>query len=124
MPYVILLVINAIFVNNFVLSRFLGICPFLGVSRKTDTALGMGMAVIFVMGVASVITYALNLALVAAGIEYLRTIVFILVIACLIQLVEIFVKKFTRREHHIRLTAIGLTVYASNLVDYVFVKTY
>ncbi len=95
MPYVILLVINAIFVNNFVLSRFLGICPFLGVSRKTDTALGMGMAVIFVMGVASVITYALNLALVAAGIEYLRTIVFILVIACLIQLVEIFVKKFS-----------------------------
>ena len=95
MPYVILLVINAIFVNNFVLSRFLGICPFLGVSRKTDTALGMGMAVIFVMGVASVITYALNLALVAAGIEYLRTIVFILVIASLIQLVEIFVKKFS-----------------------------
>ena len=95
MPYVILLVINAVFVNNFVLSRFLGICPFLGVSRKTDTALGMGMAVIFVMGVASVITYALNLALVAAGIEYLRTIVFILVIACLIQLVEIFVKKFS-----------------------------
>ena len=95
MPYVLLLVINAIFVNNFVLSRFLGICPFLGVSRKTDTALGMGMAVIFVMGVASVITYALNLALVAAGIEYLRTIVFILVIACLIQLVEIFVKKFS-----------------------------
>lgn len=95
MPYVLLLIINAIFVNNFVLSRFLGICPFLGVSRKTDTALGMGMAVIFVMGVASVITYALNLALVAVGIEYLRTIVFILVIACLIQLVEIFVKKFS-----------------------------
>ncbi|MBO5776550.1 MAG: RnfABCDGE type electron transport complex subunit A [Clostridia bacterium] len=95
MPYVMLLIINAVFVNNFVLSRFLGICPFLGVSRKTDTALGMGFAVIFVMGVASVITYALNLALVAAGIEYLRTIVFILVIACLIQLVEIFVKKFS-----------------------------
>ena len=95
MPYVMLLIINAVFVNNFVLSRFLGICPFLGVSRKTDTALGMGFAVIFVMGVASVITYALNLALVAAGIEYLSTIVFILVIACLIQLVEIFVKKFS-----------------------------
>ena len=95
MPYVMLLIINAVFVNNFVLSRFLGICPFLGVSRKTDTALGMGFAVIFVMGVASVITYALNLALVAAGIEYLRTIAFILVIACLIQLVEIFVKKFS-----------------------------
>lgn len=95
MPYVLLIVINAVFVNNFVLSRFLGICPFLGVSKKTDTALGMGLAVIFVMGVASVITYAIDLALVAAGIEYLRTIVFILVIAALIQLVEIFVKRFS-----------------------------
>ena len=95
MPYVVLLVINAIFVNNFVLSRFLGICPFLGVSKKTETALGMGLAVIFVMGVASVITYAIDLALVAGGMEYLRTIVFILVIAALIQLVEIFVKRFS-----------------------------
>ncbi len=95
MPYVLLIVINAVFVNNFVLSRFLGICPFLGVSKKTDTALGMGLAVIFVMGVASVITYAIDLVLVAAGIEYLRTIVFILVIAALIQLVEIFVKRFS-----------------------------
>ena len=95
MPYVVLLVINAIFVNNFVLSRFLGNCPFLGVSKKTETALGMGLAVIFVMGVASVITYAIDLALVAGGMEYLRTIVFILVIAALIQLVEIFVKRFS-----------------------------
>ncbi len=95
MPYVLLLVINAVFVNNFVLSRFLGICPFLGVSKKTETALGMGIAVIFVMGVASVITYAIDLALVAGGMEYLRTIVFILVIAALIQLVEIFVKRFS-----------------------------
>ena len=95
MPYVLLLVINAVFVNNFVLSRFLGICPFLGVSKRTETALGMGIAVIFVMGVASVITYAIDLALVAGGMEYLRTIVFILVIAALIQLVEIFVKRFS-----------------------------
>lgn len=95
MPYVLLIVINAVFVNNFVLSRFLGICPFLGVSKRTQTALGMGIAVIFVMGVASVITYAIDLALVAAGLEYLRTIVFILVIAALIQLVEIFVKRFS-----------------------------
>ncbi len=95
MPYVLLIVINAVFVNNFVLSRFLGICPFLGVSKRTETALGMGIAVIFVMGVASVITYAIDLALVAAGLEYLRTIVFILVIAALIQLVEIFVKRFS-----------------------------
>ena len=95
MPYVLLIVINAVFVNNFVLSRFLGICPFLGVSKKTETALGMGLAVIFVMGVASVITYAINLALVAFGMEYLQTIVFILVIAALIRLVEIFVKRFS-----------------------------
>ena len=95
MPYILLMVINAVFVNNFVLSRFLGICPFLGVSKRTETALGMGIAVIFVMGVASVITYAIDLALVAAGLEYLRTIVFILVIAALIQLVEIFVKRFS-----------------------------
>ena len=95
MPYILLIVINAVFVNNFVLSRFLGICPFLGVSKRTETALGMGVAVIFVMGVASVITYAIDLALVAAGLEYLRTIVFILVIAALIQLVEIFVKRFS-----------------------------
>lgn len=95
MPYILLIVINAVFVNNFVLSRFLGICPFLGVSKRTETALGMGIAVIFVMGVASVITYAIDLALVAAGLEYLRTIVFILVIAALIQLVEIFVNRFS-----------------------------
>lgn len=94
MPYWIYLVISGIFVNNFVLSRFLGICPFLGVSKKTDTALGMGLAVIFVMGVASVITYGLNLLLVIADIEYLQTIVFILVIAALIQLIEIVIKRF------------------------------
>lgn len=92
---IIFIVINAILVNNFILSRFLGICPFLGVSKKIDTALGMGFAVIFVMGVASVITYALNLLLVEANILYLQTIVFILVIASLIQLVEIIVKRFS-----------------------------
>lgn len=94
MPYVIQIVIAAAFVNNFVLSRFLGICPFLGVSKRTETALGMGMAVIFVMGIASIITYALNLALVALNLAYLQTIVFILVIAALIQVVEMVVKKF------------------------------
>ncbi|MBR6750764.1 MAG: RnfABCDGE type electron transport complex subunit A [Clostridia bacterium] len=95
MPYVIFIIINAIFINNFVLSRFLGICPFLGVSKKTDTALGMGIAVIFVMSVASVITFALNLLLVKLNVEYLQTIVFILVIAGLIQLVEIVIKRFS-----------------------------
>ncbi len=91
----VILVIEAIFINNFVLNQFLGICPFLGVSRKTDTAIGMGLAVTFVMGLASVITYLVNLALVALDIVFLQTIVFILVIAALVQLVEIVIKKFS-----------------------------
>ena len=89
-----LLIIGAMFVNNFVLSQFLGICPFLGVSKKTDTALGMGLAVTFVMGVASVITWCVQKALVALGVEYLQTIAFILVIAALVQLVEMVLKKY------------------------------
>lgn len=89
------LVINAIFINNFVLNRFLGICPFLGVSKKTETALGMGFAVIFVMGLASIITYMANAVLVYFEIQYLQTIVFILVIASLVQLVEMIIKKFS-----------------------------
>jgi electron transport complex protein RnfA len=87
-------VIGAIFVNNVVLSQFLGICPFLGVSSKVDTSLGMGMAVTFVMALASVVTWALqNYILVPFGIEYMQTIVFILVIAALVQMVEIVLKK-------------------------------
>lgn len=89
-----LLIIGAMFVNNFVLSQFLGICPFLGVSKKTDTALGMGLAVTFVMGVASVITWCVQKALVALGVEYLQTIAFILVIAALVQLIEMVLKKY------------------------------
>ncbi len=89
-----LLIIGAMFVNNFVLSQFLGICPFLGVSKKTDTALGMGFAVTFVMGVASVITWCVQKALVALGVEYLQTIAFILVIAALVQLIEMVLKKY------------------------------
>lgn len=90
----LLLIISAIFVNNFVLSQFLGICPFLGVSRKTDTALGMGFAVIFVMGIASVFAWLVQKALVAINVEYLQTITFILVIAALVQLVEMVLKRF------------------------------
>ena len=90
----LLLIISAIFVNNFVLSQFLGICPFLGVSRKTDTALGMGFAVIFVMGIASVFAWLVQKALVALHVEYLQTITFILVIAALVQLVEMVLKRF------------------------------
>ena len=88
------IVIGAIFVNNVVLSQFLGICPFLGVSSKVETSAGMGMAVTFVMALASVVTWSLQrFILVPFGIEYMQTIVFILVIAALVQMVEIVLKK-------------------------------
>ena len=93
------LIIGAIFVNNFILTQFLGICPFLGVSKKTDSALGMGVAVIFVMGVASIITYAVNLLLIKWNVEYIQTIAFILVIAALVQLVEIVLKRYVPALH-------------------------
>lgn len=89
-----LILISAIFVNNFVLARFLGICPFLGVSKKVETAIGMGMAVIFVMGVAAVVTWFIQyFVLIPFDIEYLQTIAFILVIASLVQLVEMIIQK-------------------------------
>lgn len=93
---IFIIIIGSVFVNNFVLSRFLGICPFLGVSKKTDTALGMGFAVIFVMGIASIITYLVyKYLLLPFGMEYMQTIAFILVIASLVQLVEMIIKKFS-----------------------------
>ena len=88
------IVISTIFVNNFVLSRFLGLCPFLGVSRNLNSSFGMGMAVIFVMTIASFVTWPIyQLVLVPYGITYLRTIVFILVIASLVQFVEMVMNK-------------------------------
>ena len=94
MVSLLLILISAVFVNNFVLARFLGICPFLGVSKKVDTAIGMGMAVIFVMTVASVVTWFIQyFVLIPFGIEYLQTIAFILVIASLVQLVEMVIQK-------------------------------
>ena len=88
------MIIAAIFVNNIVLAQFLGICPFLGVSKKIDTAAGMGMAVAFVMLIATLVTYPIyNGILVPAGLEFMQTIVYILVIAALVQMVEIFLKK-------------------------------
>ena len=94
MVELILLLISAVFVNNFVLSRFLGICPFLGVSKKIETAIGMSMAVIFVMTLASIITWLLQyLVLNPFHVEYLQTIVFILIIAALVQFVEMVVQK-------------------------------
>lgn len=90
----ILLFIGAIFVHNVILTRFLGICPFLGVSKKIETSIGMGIAVTFVITLASIITYlAYNLILVSLRLEYLYNIVFILVIASLVQLVEMIIQK-------------------------------
>lgn len=89
--------VAAALVNNVVLSQFLGLCPFIGVSKKTDTAAGMGAAVIFVIMIASAVTYGLYYALlVPFDLEYLQTIVFILVIAALVQLVEMILKKFIK----------------------------
>ena len=85
--------LGAILINNFILVQFLGICPFMGVSRKMDTAVGMGFAVIFVMGLASALCYPVNLLLDRAGLGYMRTVAFILVIAALVQFVEMFLKK-------------------------------
>jgi electron transport complex protein RnfA len=90
----LLIFISAIFVNNIILSQFLGICPFLGVSKKVDTSLGMGAAVAFVMTLATIVTwliqtYVLN----PYGLQYLQTLAFILVIAALVQMVEIVLKK-------------------------------
>lgn len=90
----ILIFITAIFVNNVVLSQFLGICPFLGVSKKVETATGMGAAVAFVLVIATIVTYLIQkFVLDAFGLEYLQTIAFILVIAALVQMVEIVLKK-------------------------------
>ena len=88
------IIVGAIFVNNVVLSQFLGICPFLGVSSKVDTSIGMGMAVTFVMALATLVTWCIQqYILVPFGIEYMQTITFILVIAALVQMVEIVLKK-------------------------------
>ncbi len=89
-----LILLSTILVNNFVLSRFLGICPFLGVSKKISTALGMGAAVTFVMAIASLVTYIVQYAILEPlGLGYLQTIAFILVIATLVQFVEMVIQK-------------------------------
>ena len=91
---IITISLGAILINNFIFSQFLGICPFLGCSNKVDTALGMGLAVVFVMGLASAICWVINeYILVALGLEFLQTLAFILVIASLVQFVEMFLKK-------------------------------
>ena len=100
MKELLIILLSSVFVNNYVLSRFLGICPFLGVSKKTDQAAGMGAAVIFVMLCATAVTWPIQTyVLDAAGLGYLQTIVFILVIAALVQFVEIILKKFIPALH-------------------------
>ena len=91
---IVSIALGAILIENFIFSQFLGICPFMGVSRKMDTALGMGIAVIFVMSIASMVCWIVNrLLLVPLGLEYMQTVVYILVIAALVQLVEMFLQK-------------------------------
>ena len=88
------ILISALLTENFILVKFYGICPFMGVSKKTDTALGMGMAVTFVMAIASAACWAVyNLILVKLSLEYMKTVAFILVIAAIVQVVEMFLKK-------------------------------
>jgi len=90
------IIITFVFINNFILAQFLGLCPFIGVSRNTDSAVGMGFAVIFVMSMASLATWAVyRLILVPLHIEYLQTISFILIIAALVQLVEMVIMKIS-----------------------------
>lgn len=99
------LALAAILAENFVLVKFLGICPFLGVSKKTDTAIGMGLAVVFVMGLSSMVTWLVNeFLLIPLELEYMQTVAFILVIAALVQFVELFLKKFVPALY----TALGI----------------
>ena len=96
MNELLLIVIGSVLVNNFVMSQFLGICPFLGVSKKSETALGMGLAVTFVMTIASFFTYIIeNYLLIPLHLEFMQTIAFILVIAALVQIVELALKKLS-----------------------------
>ena len=100
MKGLIIILMTSVLVNNYVLSKFLGICPFLGVSKKLNQAAGMGAAVIFVMLLATAVTWPIhNYILAPYGLEYMKTIVFILVIASLVQLVEIILKKYMPALH-------------------------
>ena len=100
MTKLIIILLSAVFINNYILSRFLGICPFLGVSKKLDSATGMSLAVIFVMLIATAVTWPIQMFLLVPGkLGYLQTIVFILVIAALVQLVEIILKRYIPSLH-------------------------
>ncbi|MBO7204548.1 MAG: RnfABCDGE type electron transport complex subunit A [Bacteroidales bacterium] len=96
MAEILIIIVSAVFVNNILLSQFLGICPFLGVSNKVNTAIGMSAAVMFVMALSTLVTYIVNkYLLLQFNIEYMQTITFILVIAALVQMVEIVLKKIS-----------------------------
>ena len=94
LTYYFSLSLSAILIENFIFVKFLGCCPFLGVSKKTDTAFGMGIAVIFVMTVASAVTNLVNTYMLGTDYAYMRTVVFILIIAALVQFIEMFLRKF------------------------------
>jgi electron transport complex protein RnfA len=96
MAQFILLIVSAVFINNFVVVQFLGICPFLGVSKNTKSAFGMGIAVTFVMTLTCLVTYPIyTMVLVPLGLEYLEIIIFIFIIACIVQMIEMALKKFS-----------------------------
>ena len=122
----ILIIISMVLVNNYPLAQFLGICPFLGVSKDLDSAKGMGIAVTLVMGLASIVTFPIQQLLLSCGIEYMQTVVFILVIAALVQFIEMFMKKnmpalYTSLGIYLPLITTNcavLGVCISNTVDY------
>lgn len=99
MKEILMILLGAVLINNFVLIKFMGICPFLGVSKKLDSAVGMSVAVIFVMTIATAVTYPIYTYLLYPNFAYLQTLVFILVIAALVQLVEIVLKKYIPALH-------------------------
>ena len=96
MAQFIMIIVSAVFINNFVVVQFLGICPFLGVSKKTDSALSMGIAVTLVMVIATAATWPIYTYLLYPNFTYLQTVVFILVIAAIVQLIEVFLKRYIK----------------------------
>ncbi|MBR5441996.1 MAG: RnfABCDGE type electron transport complex subunit A [Clostridia bacterium] len=128
----VVILMSSVLVNNYVLNKFLGICPFLGVSKKLNQAVGMGISVIFVMLVASAVTWPIQkYVLEGLGLEYTQTIVFILVIAALVQFIEIVLKKFIPSLHKslgvylplitTNCAVLGVTI--NNIIDYGAMET-
>ena len=117
------ILIGAIFINNYVLVQFLGMCPFFGVSKKTETALGMGLSVMFVMTLASIMTFLFyEYILMPLNITYLRTVVFILIIASIVQFVEVFLKKmfkslYTMLGVYLPLITVNCAIFGVTLIN-------